>query len=127
MGFALGERLDSMAWISASMELVAKNRKGSPPSSSGIITAWSAYMASLAKPFLVRREIRARMEMFVTSVPVPQVVGTKISSLPFSMGSLPSYRSRMGETCLRDRIFATSSTVPPPTATMRVMSLGMSR
>ena len=27
MGFALGERLDSMAWISASMELVTKNRK----------------------------------------------------------------------------------------------------
>ncbi len=65
--------------------------------------------------------------MLVTSLPVPQVVGTSTSSLSFSGGILPSYRSRMGVTVLRMRILAMSRTAPPPTAMMRLTSLGMSR
>ena len=38
-GAGLGGRLDSMAWIRASMELVAKTEKGRPFSSSGMRTA----------------------------------------------------------------------------------------
>ena len=66
------------------------------------------------------------MDRLVTSLPVPQVVGTRMSSFPFSRGILPSYRSRMGVTVFRLRTLAMSTTVPPPTATIRVTSLGMS-
>ena len=41
-GVAFGERKDSIAWISASIELVTKNLKGSPVTGSGISTASSA-------------------------------------------------------------------------------------
>lgn len=83
-GVAFGDRLDSTACTSASIELVANTPKGSPSRSCGMSTAASAYMAGPTSPIFVPRRVRFRIEMLVTSLPVPQVVGMMISSRFFS-------------------------------------------
>ena len=58
--------------------------------------------------------------MLVTSLPVPQVVGTMISLCSFWSDAMRSYRSStLSSGRATVRTFAMSMTVPPPTATMR--------
>ena len=89
---------------------------GRPPKSSGIKTALSAYISSTANPFFVPFLFSARIAILVTSLPVPQVVGTRTSSLSFTISSLPSYKSSTGETFFGANSFDISITVPPPIA-----------
>jgi len=82
-GVALGDKLDSTAWTRASMELAANTPKGSPFKSSGTNTASSAYIAGDTRPIFVPSLVLLIMEILVTSLPVPQVVGRITSFLLF--------------------------------------------
>ena len=86
MGLALGERLDSMEWMRASMELVAKTDRAGSSAARGPAQPCRRTCRG-AQTLLGVQEMRARMERLVTSLPVPQVVGTRMSSFPFSRGS----------------------------------------
>ena len=119
-GVAFGDRLDSTACTSASIELVANTPKGSPSRSCGMSTAASAYMAGPTSPIFVPRRVRFRIEMLVTSLPVPQVVGMRTSSRRLgSSGAMP-YSSSMLSPPPTASTLAMSMTVPPPMATTRL-------
>ena len=102
------------------MELVANTPKGSPCSNSGIRTALPAYMASPTRPILVPIRVRFMTEIFVISLPVPQVVGMITSSWRLSRLGMASYRSsRQSPGSATAMALAMSITVPPPIAMMR--------
>ena len=61
--------------------------------------------------------------MFVTSLPVPQVVGTRMSGCFFTAGNFFWKRSVTGATRSSAKSFATSRIVPPPMAKTRRYSL----
>ncbi len=86
-----------MEWMRASMELVAKTDRAGSSAARGPAQPCRRTCRG-AQTLLGVQEMRARMERLVTSLPVPQVVATRMSSFPFSRGILPSYRSRMGVT-----------------------------
>lgn len=122
-GVAFGDRLDSTACTSASIELVANTPKGSPSRSCGMSTAASAYMAGPTSPIFVPRRVRFRIEMLVTSLPVPQVVGMSTSSRRLSRAGALSNRVSTPSPLETARILAMSSTVPPPMAMTRVQPI----
>ena len=86
-------------------------------------TAASAYMAGPTSPIFVPRRVRFRIEMLVTSLPVPQVVGTITSSRFFSRSGALSYRASTPSLPATANTLAISITVPPPMATIRLQSV----
>ena len=115
----MGDRADSTAWTSASMELVANTFRGRPSSSSGSSTAQSAYMVGATMPILVPMRVRFSTAMFVTSLPVPQVVGMITSSLALFSAGIRAYSSSMSMVSATANTLARSMMVPPPMAMMR--------
>ena len=88
--------------------------------SSGTSTAASANIFSLARPILVPMRVRLMIEILVTSLPVPQVVGTMTSSWRFSRFATLSYSASTGPPSETASTFAMSMTVPPPIAMIRL-------
>ena len=119
-GVASGDRLDSIAWISASIELVAKTERGRCLVNSGIRTASSAYNASAASRSLVFKDGNPTIDTFVTSLPVPHVVGTRIKGHFFSGVIFPVNRSTRGVICFNANNLEMSITVPPPMPKIRL-------
>ena len=92
-----------------------------------IRTALSASMASDASPIFTPLLTRFMTEMFVTSLPVPQVVGTIINGCLFSSSLTWSYKSStFSSGAATAPAFAISITVPPPIATIRSKFLSRS-
>ena len=66
------------------------------------------------------------MDMLVISLPVPQVVGTRISSRSRINSASGARKLSNGLSSGRTSSFATSITVPPPRAIIRFASRGHS-
>ena len=64
--------------------------------------------------------INSKMDMFVISLPVPQVVGTRTSSRVLTISSFLSNKSITGVIYSKANNFAISMIVPPPIATTRL-------
>ena len=76
--------------------------------------ASSAYKASFASLSLVLSVLKPNMATLVTSLPVPQVVGIRISLHFFSGVILPKNKSERGVICFNANNLDISNTVPPP-------------
>ena len=76
-------------------------------------------MAGLTRPSLVPMRVRAMMEILVTSLPVPQVVGMAMTSFSCTDGNRLKYRLWTVSGRLQPSSLHRSMMAPPPTAMTR--------
>ena len=81
-GLELGEPTDSMAWVRASIIAPAAMWEGSLARSAESTMASLANSESSARTALIISFLSVTMELMVTSLPVPAVVGTVMSGGP---------------------------------------------